>query len=99
MEEVRRDVEAGASYSSSTSQTLNQIADAAVHVTSLANQIASATREQSIASEETAGNMETISSLTEENAISIHRVGEEAENMARTAAELQKLVGQFRLAG
>lgn len=99
MEEVRRDVEAGASYSSSTSNTLNQIADAAVHVTSLANQIASATREQSIASEETAGNMETISSLTEENAISIHRVGKEAENMARTAAELQKLVGQFRLAG
>jgi methyl-accepting chemotaxis protein len=99
MEEVRRDVEAGASYSNSTSKTLNQIADAAVHVTSLANQIASATREQSIASEETAGNMETIASLTEENAISIHRVGKEAENMARTAAELQNLVGQFRLAG
>ena len=41
---------------------------------------------------------ETISSLTEENAISIHRVGKEAENMAQTAAELQNLVGQFKLA-
>lgn len=98
MEEVKRDVEAGASYSSSTSKTFNQIADAAVHVTSLTNQIASATREQSIASEETAGNMEAISSITEENSISIHKVGEEAENMAQTAAELQRLVGQFKLA-
>lgn len=98
MEEVKREVEAGAGYSNSTSKTLNQIVEAAVQVTSLANQIASATKEQSFASEETAGNMEAISSLTEENTISIHNVGKEAGNMALTAAELQRLVGQFKLA-
>ncbi len=98
MEDVKRDVEASASYSSSTSKTLNQICEAAVHVTALANQIALATGEQSSASEEIASNMEAISSLTEENAISIRNVGKEAGNMATTAAELQRLVGQFKLA-
>ncbi len=98
MEEVKRDVEASAIYSSSTSKTLNQICEAAVHVTGLANQIALATGEQSSASEEIASNMEAIASLTEENAISIRNVGKEAGNMATTAAELQRLVGQFKLA-
>ena len=97
MAEVKREVEASTSYSSSTSKTLNQIGDAAVQVTSLANQIASATKEQSSASEEIASSMEAISTLTEENTISIHNVGKEVGNMALTAAELQRLVGQFKL--
>lgn len=98
MEEIKREVESSASYSSSTSKTLNQIGEAAVHVTSLANQIASATKEQSSASEEIASSMEAISNLTEENTISIHNVGKEIGNMAIAAAELQRLVGQFKLA-
>ena len=98
MEEVKREVEASASYSASTNKTLNQISEAAVQVTSLANQIASATREQSSASEEIASSMEAISTLTEENTISIHKVGEGATGIMHTAAELQGLVGQFKLA-
>ena len=98
MEEVKREVEASASYSNSTNKTLNQISEAAVQVTSLANQIASATREQSSASEEIANNMEAISTLTEENTISIHNVGEGATGIMHTSAELQRLVGQFKLA-
>jgi len=98
MEEVKREVEASASYSASTSNTLNQISEASVQVTSLANQIASATREQSSASEEIASSMEAISTLTEENTISIHKVGEGATGIMHTAAELQGLVGQFKLA-
>ena len=42
--------------------------------------------------------MEAISNLTEENTISIHNVGKEAGKMAITATELQRLVGQFKLA-
>ncbi len=98
MEDVKREVEASAKYSESTNKTLDQIGEAAVQVTNLANQIASATREQSSASEEIASNMEAISNLTEENTVSIHNVGKEAGNMATTAAELQRLVGQFKLA-
>jgi len=98
MAKVKNEVESSASYSSSTNNTLNQIGEAAVKVTSLANQIASATKEQSSASEEIASSMEAISNLTEENTVSIHNVGKEADNMAQTAAELQRLVGQFKLA-
>ena len=97
MEMVKREVEAGVSYNEATNQTLNQIATAAVHVTSLAHHIASATQEQSSASEETARNMEEISSISEENASSIHNVRQAAEGMASTAAELQRMVDQFKL--
>ena len=98
MEMVKREVEGGSSYNQATNQTLNQIAEAAVQVTNLAHHIASATQEQSTASEETARNMEEISSITEENASSIHDVREAAQGMANTAAELQRMVGQFKLA-
>jgi len=97
METVKREVESGASYSNSTSKTLNDIAEAALRVTELAKQIATATREQTTASEETASNMEEISSITEENTASIHKVGKSAEEMAFTASELQRLVGKFKL--
>lgn len=97
MVKVKQEVEATTGYSDATNASLNQISKAAVDVTTLANQIASATREQSSASEEIASSMEAISNLTEQNTISIHNVNDEAEKMARTASELQQLVGQFKL--
>ncbi|MBI5753014.1 MAG: methyl-accepting chemotaxis protein [Hydrogenophilales bacterium] len=97
METVKREVENGASYSNATNNTLSQVIEAAVRVTTLAHQIASATNEQSKASEESARNMEEISSLTEENAASIHHVKQAADTLSGTAGELQRLVGQFKL--
>jgi methyl-accepting chemotaxis protein len=41
--------------------------------------------------------MEKISVITEENSVSIHQVGVAADTLAGTAAELQRLVGQFKL--
>lgn len=98
MEIVKREVESGASFTNATNATLNQVIEAAVRVTTLAHQIASATNEQSKASEETARNMEEISSLTEESAASIHHVKDAADTLSGTASELQRLVGQFKLA-
>jgi len=96
METVKREVEGGSSFSNATNNTLNQVVEAALQVTTLAHQIASATNEQSIASEETARNMEEITSLTEENAASMHHVKQAAETLSGTAGELQRLVGQFK---
>ncbi len=96
METVKREVEGGTSFSNATNNTLNQVVEAAMRVTTLAHQIASATNEQSIASEETARNMEEITSLTEENAASMHQVKQAAETLSGTAGELQRLVGQFK---
>jgi len=98
MATVKREVEDGASYSRSTNNTLNQVIEATVRVTTLAQQIASATNEQSIASEETARNMEEISGLTEENTASMHHVKQASDILSDTAGELQRLVGQFKLA-
>jgi methyl-accepting chemotaxis protein len=97
METVKCEVENGAGFTNATNATLNQVIEAAVRVTTLAHQIASATNEQSKASEESARNMEEISSLTEENAASIHHVKQAADTLSGTAGELQRLVGQFKL--
>ena len=97
METVKQEVEQGASYSNSTNDTLNQVIDASIRVTTLAQQIALATNEQSIVSEETARNMEEISGLTEENSASMHHVKQAADTLSDTASELQRLVGQFKL--
>ena len=98
MATVKREVEDGASYSQSTNNTLSQVIEATVRMTTLAQQIASATNEQSIASEETARNMEEISGLTEENTASMHHVKQASGILSDTASELQRLVGQFKLA-
>lgn len=63
----------------------------------MARRIAVATTEEKTASTETAVNMERISSLTEENNASVHRVGREAGELSATAVALEKLVDQFKL--
>jgi len=96
---IEREVGAGAGYNRQTGDTLRRIVEAAVGVADSAHQIAGAVQEQSAASEDIARNMERISALTEENNDSIKQVGDAASDMAGTAAELQRLVGQFKIAG
>jgi len=96
---IEHEVSAGADYNRQTGDTLRRIVDAAVGVAETAHQIAGAVQEQSAASEDIARNMERISALTEENNDSIKQVGGAASDMAGTAAELQRLVGQFKIAG
>jgi methyl-accepting chemotaxis protein len=96
---IEREVGAGAGYNRLTGDTLRRIVEAAVGVADSAHQIAGAVQEQSAASEDIARNMERISALTEENNDSIKQVGGAASDMAGTAAELQRLVGQFNIAG
>ena len=95
---IEHEVSAGAGYNRQTGDTLRRIVEAAVGVADSAHQIAGAVQEQSAASEDIARNMERISALTEENNDSIKKVGGDASDMASTAAELQRLVGQFKLA-
>ena len=97
MHRVSGEVQDGAQNSVSTRNILLDIVKAAEEVNHLAQNIASATNEQKMASTQTAVSMDKIASITEENNASIHHVGTSAGEFAKTAAELQRLVSQFRL--
>jgi len=95
---IEHEVTTGADYNRSTGETLSRIVEAAAGVSESAHQIAEAVKEQSTASEDIASNMEKISSLTEQNNVSIREVDDAAKAMSVTASELQRLVGQFKVA-
>lgn len=94
---IRQEVDSGAEYNRSAEATLERIVQAAGEVLGLARQIADAVKEQSVASQDVARNTEKISSLTEENNASIRQVDLAAQELAGNAAELQRLVGRFKL--
>ena len=95
---IQQEVTVGDEYNRSAEASLGKIVASAEHVSTMARQIAGAVREQSIASEEVARNMESISVLTEENSQSIQNVDDAAKRLAKTANELQKLIGVFKTA-
>ncbi len=97
MEEVKNEVQNSAKISDETKDTLIEILDAAKKVTSLADHIAHATREQSSATESAASSMEEISNITINNAGNVRSMASTADSVKETASELQKLVGQFKL--
>lgn len=97
MEQVQRDVKEGEKFNNITQEILSQIAVSSEDVSKLAQDIAAATNEQQAATSDTAVSMEKISVLTEENTNSIHEVTSAADIMAETAAELKRLVEQFKL--
>jgi len=97
MQQVQREVQDGAATSKQTQEILVNIVSAANEVNDLAQSIANATIEQKAASTDIAVSLEKISTLTEENSASIHQVNNSASQLAETAAELQGMVGQFKL--
>jgi len=98
MDRVKAEVQDGARATDTVSQSLRSIVESALRVTELAHQIASATREQTGATEETAKNMELISQLTEQNTDNIRAVEQSTGNLTHTAHELASLVAEFKLA-
>ena len=66
-------------------------------ITTLVGHITDSSMEQTSATEEVARSMEEISALTEENAATIRQVGRSVNEVSSVAAELQQLVGKFRV--
>ncbi len=95
---IHQEVSASNEYNRSAEESLSKIVASAEDVSSMARQISGAVKEQSIASEEVARNMEKISVLTEDNSHSIQNVDGAAKRLAQTAGELQQLIGVFNTA-
>ncbi len=95
MGEAVEEVEKGVAMLRESNATLLQITAASQQVTASAAHIAGATGEQSSATENVAKNMEHISELIGENGKSVQVVQKAANELVKTSAELQSLVGHF----
>ena len=96
MGNIETEVQKGASLSQLTGEALGKIVEAASMATTLVGNIASSTTEQASATEDVARNLEDISAMQEQNEAGIQDVGRMAEEVAKIAAELQNVVGQFK---
>jgi aerotaxis receptor len=98
MVQVMEDVERGAEQTRLMGETLRKILTAAGEVNELSGGIASATQQQSEASQQTVESMNAISSLTDGNNAAIQHAAVAAAEMNTIASRLQSLSARFQLA-
>ena len=76
--------------------SLSSIANAVARINDMSTQIASAAEEQSSVSEEINRNIVRISDMTEESAEGANQTANASHDLARIAADLESLLGEFR---
>ena len=95
MQQAAQEVEEGLKLTRASSDNLQEISAASDRVTDMAQHIAEASDQQSLAGEDMAVSMAKISELAEETNQSISQVNMATEELARVAADLQALVKHF----
>src|SRR5450432_4073085 len=99
MQEGSTQVEVGVKFSGRAGESLKQIIQMSERVGEMIVQIATAATEQSKASDEINQNMERIATLVNESADGAQHSANACRNLSGLALDLQKMVGNFRLAG
>jgi len=97
MEQGTQEVENGFRLADKAAASLQGIVDTSEKVTDMIAQIATASKEQSAASEQISRNVEAISTVTGETAANIQHIARAAEDLNKLTTALQDLVGQFQL--
>lgn len=97
MGQAVREVEEGIGMMRESVSGLSRITEVSGDVTLQARHIAEAAKEQAVASEQVANNMEQITSLIESNTASAHQAWQATENLTQTAQSLKELVSYFEL--
>lgn len=97
MNNSRQEVEDGARLSLKTGELLAKIVEASTHVENKVRQILNEARGQSEEGEKLLRSVVEISTISEENVGRINKVHDASIGLTATSAELQKLVGHFRL--
>lgn len=78
--------------------SLQSITDAVAAISDMNNHIASAAEQQSLVTEEINQNITRISTISDQSAESSSQVRDASDNLAKLAADLQREVGQFKVA-
>ncbi|MFA7239463.1 MAG: methyl-accepting chemotaxis protein [Sulfuricellaceae bacterium] len=99
MERAVKEVEGGISMMQASGKNLDQITVTSNQVTDMAQHIAAAAKQQSVASEDVARNMERISGLIEDNTESAKQAWKDTYALSQTAEEMRALVERFKVAG
>ncbi|MCX8086490.1 MAG: methyl-accepting chemotaxis protein, partial [Rhodocyclaceae bacterium] len=91
------EVEQGIGMRNESVAGLSRITDTSREVTARSRHIADAAKEQAIASEQVATNMEKIAQLIDGNLEAARQANAAADAMKGTAGELRRVVAQFRV--
>ncbi|MDO9190468.1 MAG: methyl-accepting chemotaxis protein [Sulfurimicrobium sp.] len=97
MDEASIRVNTSTSLMQATQDSLHNITKKSADVNDMAQHIAAAAQEQSVASHDVARNMEAISALVKENTQAAQSAWNATEGLAHTAHELHRLVEHFEL--
>ena len=97
MNESQDQVQSGVVLADRARESLGMIRQETRNTLVMVTEISAATKEQSIASNEIAGNVETIALMTEENTSVIAHLAGAATNLEQMSSNLQNLVNRFRL--
>ncbi|KPC53882.1 methyl-accepting chemotaxis protein [Amantichitinum ursilacus] len=97
MDEALPQVQHGVELAQHVAESLQRIHGGAEATLARLNEMATATREQSEASNSIAGRVEEISQMVEETTASIHRATDTAGEIELVAQRLNQMVGKFRL--
>jgi len=97
MDSVAQEVQRGTELSQANSHSLEKILDATRHTSEMASQIAAMVRQQEQSTNRTAGSMETIAELSDDNSLSIKGLEQVTVNiLSKSVADLKQLVMQFQ---
>ncbi|WP_224982009.1 methyl-accepting chemotaxis protein [Geomonas agri] len=98
MEEGVREVENGTREAAKSGESLQEILRQISEVTEQVNQIATAAEEQTATTGEITNNIMQITEVVQDTSRGAHTCANAASNLASLSKDLQRLVGQFRLA-
>ncbi|MBI3393990.1 MAG: HAMP domain-containing protein, partial [Nitrospirae bacterium] len=97
MKEGTQQVEGGVSLANEAGAALAQIVAGVRNVSEMVSHIATASEQQSSATQEISANVETIARLAQENGASISQSARAAADLLRLSTDLQQVVGRFKV--
>ena len=99
METGTREAQEGMAMANKAGERLGEIVGAVQTVTGMIQQIAAAIEEQSTATDQIAGNIESVAAVSKRNEGGLAQVTQATGELARLAGDLQSVVGGFKLKG
>jgi len=97
MEQSQQQANSAVEHASNAGDSLTSIAGVVENISDMSTQIASAAEEQSAVAEEINRNIVSISDMAEQTAAGTENTAAASQELAQLSAQLQNLVGQFRV--
>lgn len=98
MEQGVREVERGTAEATQSGEALHEILDKISSVTLQVNQIATAAEQQTATTSEISNNIQQITTVVQDTARGAQETAAASRQLSQLSDELQRLIGQFRLA-